>query len=55
MTYDSACYNLAESFLKDHYLTPLRLQELSDRLAQAIQQTIEDFEEEELTYFERKE
>jgi hypothetical protein len=39
ISYDPACYNLAEHFFRDH---PLGTDENVDRLAQHIQQAIED-------------
>lgn len=42
MTYDVKCYELARGFLLDQK-HPIRSEEAADRLAKAIQQTIEDF------------
>lgn len=44
MTYDSKCLELAKVFIEqERYLDENRMRELSDLLAQRIQQTIEDF------------
>ncbi len=45
-TYDQKCLDLSQSFLCDHDMTVKKRAQLEHELAQEIQQTIEDFMEE---------
>lgn len=42
-TYDTACYNVARSFLSDAAIDHQEMDRLADLLAKEIQQCIEDF------------
>lgn len=43
MRYDTACYQLALEFLNDSVVAPEQILHLADKLAQVIQDAIEDF------------
>lgn len=43
MSYDSKCYDLAESFMEDENVKPEDREAILSNLAQDIQEAIEDF------------